>query len=793
MLRSFSVASSLGLVLALTACGDDTSSSGGGGSGGEGVTVGPTTTVTSSTKASSTSSTVTSGGPECGNGELEAGESCDGADLGDATCETQGFPGGTLGCTDACEFDTTLCETEAECGNDLVEGAEECDGTDLDDQTCVTLGFAGGTLACDACSFDTSGCTDCGNAAIDAGEDCDGAALGGETCVSLGYDSGTLACDASCVFDESGCDFVSCGNAQIDAGEDCDGAQLGGATCQTEGFTTGTLTCAVNCTFDTGACTTCGDDIAEGTEACDGTDLAGETCQSLGFSSGALGCSAACAFDTSGCSNTPAPGPGEIIITEIMQNPAGDDATVGEWFEVRNPSGSVTYQLGGCVVEGAMPTESFTIAGSLTIPPNGILTFSNVAAPGFTPSYVWSGFTLTNGADAVRIYCDGTLVDEVAYDGGTEFPDPDGASMSLSAGLDDVANDSGANWCTALVASPGYTGGNLGSPGETNPACPMGYSIDFCRLQFPTTIDDVEGTAVTVYGRLYIAGLTDQSTANNLAPNVIAAVGYGPDGSDPALGGWTWTSAVPNPGWDGAVAGEPNNDEYQASMTIPSSAGSPYDYAYRFSGDGGGNWTYCDGDNAGSSNGYAIADAGQMVSQSSGGNPTEILWCFQDTAGVFTTTVTNGMGTFSYGAGLTGTGSAGGGPNVTGCVSTSQAPTATGWNTATTFAGATVANDCYQFTVATADGPLTLYFDDDASGTGPVSWGVEARPDSGALFTTVVVDQATHQTFGPSPMNTVMLPASLANQAAAEIRICGYGASGSGGTWRVDNLRIESP
>jgi hypothetical protein len=42
-------------------------------------------------------------------------------------------------------------------------------------------------------------------------------------------------------------------------------------------------------------------------------------------------------------------------------------------------------------------------------------------------------------------------------------------------------------------------------------------------------------------------------------------------------------------------------------------------------------------------------------------------------------------------------------------------------------------------------------------------------------------------------MNTVMLPASLANQPAAEIRICGYGASGSGGTWRVDNLRIESP
>lgn len=50
------------------------------------------------------------------------------------------------------------------------------------------------------------------------------------------------------------------------------------------------------------------------------------------------------------------------------------------------------------------------------------------------------------------------------------------------------------------------------------------------------------------------------------------------------------------------------------SLAVPVSSGSPYDYAYRFSGDGGTTWVYCDGDAAGSSNGYALANAGQMTS-----------------------------------------------------------------------------------------------------------------------------------------------------------------------------------
>lgn len=46
------------------------------------------------------------------------------------------------------------------CGNGIVETGEECDGADLDGQTCVGLGYAGGALTCNSdCTFNTSSCT----------------------------------------------------------------------------------------------------------------------------------------------------------------------------------------------------------------------------------------------------------------------------------------------------------------------------------------------------------------------------------------------------------------------------------------------------------------------------------------------------------------------------------------------------------------------------------------------------------------------------------------------------------
>ena len=93
----------------------------------------------------------------CANGSIEGNEVCDGADLSDEDCLSQGFDGGLLACNNACTaFDTSACTL---CNNNVLEDGEQCDGTDFGDEFCTTLGFAGGTLDCSStCTFDLSGC-----------------------------------------------------------------------------------------------------------------------------------------------------------------------------------------------------------------------------------------------------------------------------------------------------------------------------------------------------------------------------------------------------------------------------------------------------------------------------------------------------------------------------------------------------------------------------------------------------------------------------------------------------------
>jgi hypothetical protein len=116
---------------------------------------------------------------------------------------------------------------------------------------------------------------------------------------------------------------------------------------------------------------------------------------------------------------------------------------------------------------------------------------------------------------------------------------------------------------------------------------------DYCNLQFPATLTVAAGaTSANVYGRIYWAGHTDQSSGQT--PGVLAQLGYGPTGTDPsASNAWTWESTVFN-----IKTGTGNHDdEYMATFNI-ATAGT-YSYTYRFSIDGGLTWTYADLDAVG--------------------------------------------------------------------------------------------------------------------------------------------------------------------------------------------------
>ncbi|MEO2137953.1 MAG: M14 family zinc carboxypeptidase, partial [bacterium] len=91
----------------------------------------------------------------CGNGAIDSGEECDGANLAGQDCVGLGYLAGTLACGGDCLFDTSACSNSI-CGNGLIEGSEQCDGSD--DAACPGLCIAAGEAGECSCEADSS-CT----------------------------------------------------------------------------------------------------------------------------------------------------------------------------------------------------------------------------------------------------------------------------------------------------------------------------------------------------------------------------------------------------------------------------------------------------------------------------------------------------------------------------------------------------------------------------------------------------------------------------------------------------------
>lgn len=193
---------------------------------------------------------------------------------------------------------------------------------------------------------------------------------------------------------------------------------------------------------------------------------------------------------------------GDLIITEIMQNPNAVGDAQGEYFEVYNTTGASIDMMGLIIADGG--SDSHTISSSLMVPAGGyaVLGINGDATTngGVTVDYVYSGFNLSNSDDEVIIVCVTTEIDRVNYDGGPGFPDPTGASMSLDPNsFNDTANDSGENWCesTTVIFSVDF-----GTPGTANDSCakcdgPSNVNADnFTNTNFDVSWDS-GGNALT--------------------------------------------------------------------------------------------------------------------------------------------------------------------------------------------------------------------------------------------------------------------------------------------------------
>ena len=163
---------------------------------------------------------------------------------------------------------------------------------------------------------------------------------------------------------------------------------------------------------------------------------------------------------------------GDVVIIEIMQNPAAVSDANGEWFEIYNNTGSTIDINGWTIKDNGSDSHVISNGGSLNISAGNVLVLGRNNSTGtngnYTCNYQYSSFTLGNSDDEVILLDNsGDGIDSVYYDGGTDFPDPTGASMTLNVNNTTnlyKLNNVGSNWTTESAST--YGDGDYGSPGS---------------------------------------------------------------------------------------------------------------------------------------------------------------------------------------------------------------------------------------------------------------------------------------------------------------------------------------
>lgn len=164
-----------------------------------------------------------------------------------------------------------------------------------------------------------------------------------------------------------------------------------------------------------------------------------------------------------------------IVINEIMADPAVTADDLGEWFEVYN-AGTEAVDLQGWSI-ASNNDASHTISASVVVQPGAYAVLArrgnDVNGGGINPAYVYSvqtstggfsAFNMANGADWIALRTPGaspTTIDSVAWTSATS-----GRSRGLKdPALDNVAVN-GTNW--TLATNLFYNTNNRGTPGAQN-------------------------------------------------------------------------------------------------------------------------------------------------------------------------------------------------------------------------------------------------------------------------------------------------------------------------------------
>ena len=111
----------------------------------------------------------------------------------------------------------------------------------------------------------------------------------------------------------------------------------------------------------------------------------------------------------------------DLLISEVMANPAAVSDSNGEWFEIFNAS-MLSINLNGLVISDNGSNNHTIDAGqSLLIAPGDYFVLGNNGDPdsngGYNADYVYNGFSLTNSNDQISIRNDRIEITRLEYSG----------------------------------------------------------------------------------------------------------------------------------------------------------------------------------------------------------------------------------------------------------------------------------------------------------------------------------------------------------------------------------------
>lgn len=168
------------------------------------------------------------------------------------------------------------------------------------------------------------------------------------------------------------------------------------------------------------------------------------------------------------------PQPGDLVITELMPNPAAVGDTAGEWFELL---ATASVDLNGLQLgdDLASPDATLPAGGDCLAVAAGqrvvLARNANEAENGGLPPAIQAAFSLANDGGALSVGTGGVPLDTVTWTGSTA-----GAAWTVDPAAEDPAsNDDPASWC---VATTPYGAGDRGTPGAQGEACGGGMTGD---------------------------------------------------------------------------------------------------------------------------------------------------------------------------------------------------------------------------------------------------------------------------------------------------------------------------